>query len=84
MSYFIELTRPSGERVTFNTDHIATFHSKVAGARYEGDPAGRVVTEIMLGSGILPAFAHISVIESYEEVGGLIAAANAVSWEVSS
>lgn len=74
MSYFIELTRPSGEGVTINTDHIATFRTGISAA-------GAVVTEIMLGGGVLPAFAHIAVAESYEEVARLLPA-NQVSWEV--
>jgi hypothetical protein len=73
MSYFIELTRTNGQRVTVNTDHIATISRNVGGVT--------VVTEVMLGGGILPAFAHVRVLETYEEVTSLLPASQ-VAWEV--
>lgn len=75
MSYFIELTQRNTRGITVNTDHIATFCTKVGGDVYSGNELvahkGEMVTEIML-AGPLPGLAFIEVTESYEEVVNLL------------
>jgi hypothetical protein len=73
---FIELTLRGSGGITVNTAHIATFRTGIGGDLYRGNELvahkGEVVTEIMLGGGVLPALAHIEVTEPYEKVRSLL------------